>query len=290
MTGLLSVPRDSEGPFPLVILVPGSGPNDMDETIGVCTPFKDLADQLNRLGIAVLRYNNRAYEYLADIGSDIQNFTPYEEIIQDAVAVFQDALTLAEIDPANIFIAGHSIAGYFIPKIAEYTENSAGYIMMAANAYNLEDLIYQQYRYIMNLDGKISFAEKFILARYQNMTKRVRNLKEGDNVNPRKIYGVYPAYWLYANKYDVINLVKNIDVPVLFLQGTRDYQVSVENYRIWEETMANHEKASFILYENLNHLFMYGDTRSTPEEYNIKKTVDTKVGEDISKWVKENIR
>jgi len=54
--------------------------------------------------------------------------------------------------------------------------------------------------------------------------------------------------------------------------------------------MANHEKASFILYENLNHLFMYGDTRSTPEEYNIKKTVDTKVGEDISKWVKENIR
>ncbi|HBN83948.1 MAG TPA: hypothetical protein DDZ89_08900, partial [Clostridiales bacterium] len=255
LKAMLSIPLEGTKPYPLVILVPGSGPNDMDETVGVCTPFKDIAEQLNKNGIAVLRFNSRAYEYLDEIGKNIANFTPYEEIIEDAVAVYHDAKTLYDIDPDRIYIAGHSIGGYFIPRIAEYTPDAAGYILLAANAYHMEDLIYQQYRYLVHMDGKVKFAEKFVLARYQNMTKRVKNLKEGDDVNPRKLYGVYPNYWLYANKYNVLETVKKIDLPVLFLQGTRDYQVSIDNFKLWKQTMEGKDNAQFIQYDNLNHLF-----------------------------------
>ena len=163
LNAMLSVPKDGNPPYPLVILIPGSGPLDMDATVGVCTPFKDIAELLNERGIAVLRYNNRPYEHLDEIGKNIADFTPYEEIIEDAITVFQDAKELPEIDPERIFLAGHSIGGYFLPKIAESTEDCAGYIMLAANSYNLEDLIYQQYRYIARMDGKVTLGDKFVL-------------------------------------------------------------------------------------------------------------------------------
>jgi dienelactone hydrolase len=287
LNAMLSVPKDGNPPYPLVILIPGSGPLDMDATVGVCTPFKDIAELLNERGIAVLRYNNRPYEHLDEIGKNIADFTPYEEIIEDAITVFQDAKELPEIDPERIFLAGHSIGGYFLPKIAESTEDCAGYIMLAANSYNLEDLIYQQYRYIARMDGKVTLGDKFVLARYQNMTKRVKNLKEGAKTNPKKLYGVYPNYWLYANKYNALEAAKKIEKPILFLQGTRDYQVSMDNFNLWKSTMEGKNNAKFIHYENLNHLFMYGDSPSTPYEYSTKKTVEPSVADDIADWIKE---
>ena len=56
--GTLSMPA-GDGPFPAVVLVHGSGPNDRDETIGPNKPFKDLAWGLASQGIAVLRYDKR---------------------------------------------------------------------------------------------------------------------------------------------------------------------------------------------------------------------------------------
>jgi len=62
------------GPFPAVVLVHGSGPNDRDETIGPNKPFKDLAGGLASRGIAVLRYEKRTKQYGAKLSS-IRNFT-----------------------------------------------------------------------------------------------------------------------------------------------------------------------------------------------------------------------
>ena len=59
--GKLTVPK-GDGKFPAVILVHGSGPVDMDETIGPNKPFLDLSCGLASKGIAVLRYNKRTYE------------------------------------------------------------------------------------------------------------------------------------------------------------------------------------------------------------------------------------
>ena len=55
LPGTLTVPKGA-GPFPGLILVHGSGPNDRDETLGPNKPFKDLAWGLATRGIAVLRY------------------------------------------------------------------------------------------------------------------------------------------------------------------------------------------------------------------------------------------
>ncbi len=58
----LTVPK-GKGPFPAVVLVAGSGPEDMNETVGRQHPFEDLAYGLSSLGIVVLRYDKRSYVY-----------------------------------------------------------------------------------------------------------------------------------------------------------------------------------------------------------------------------------
>ena len=62
LPGTISMPR-GDGPFPAVVLVHGSGPNDRDETIGPNKPFRDLAGGLASQGIAVLRYEKRTRQH-----------------------------------------------------------------------------------------------------------------------------------------------------------------------------------------------------------------------------------
>ena len=55
----LSLP-DGEGPFPAVVFISGSGPQDRDAhdpEFGEHRPFADWADYLSEQGVAVLRYD-----------------------------------------------------------------------------------------------------------------------------------------------------------------------------------------------------------------------------------------
>ena len=58
LAGTLTLPQGT-GPFPAVVLVSGSGPQDRDEALLGHRPFAVLADHLTRQGIAVLRYDDR---------------------------------------------------------------------------------------------------------------------------------------------------------------------------------------------------------------------------------------
>src|SRR5579871_3849632 len=84
LPGTLTMPV-GKGPFPALVLVQGSGPQDRDETIGPNKPFRDLAEGLASQGIAVLRYEKRTKVYSAKLAS-VKNFTVKEETVDDAAA------------------------------------------------------------------------------------------------------------------------------------------------------------------------------------------------------------
>ncbi len=83
LPGTLSIPY-KEGPFPALVLVHGSGPNDRDETLGANKPFRDLAQGLASRGIAVLRFDKRTRVHGARIASS-SGLTVAEEAVDDAV-------------------------------------------------------------------------------------------------------------------------------------------------------------------------------------------------------------
>ncbi len=87
LTGALTFPKDGSD-YPVVILVHGSGPNDMDETIGPNSPFKDIAYALSEQGIGVLRYNKRTLEHTNKVIKEAESLTVYEETIDDVVYAY----------------------------------------------------------------------------------------------------------------------------------------------------------------------------------------------------------
>ncbi|MGD1084968.1 MAG: DUF3887 domain-containing protein, partial [Verrucomicrobiota bacterium] len=105
LPGTLALPATGGGPWPAVVLVHGSGPNDRDETIGANKPFRDLAWGLATKGVAVLRYEKRTRQYADKL--NFAHITVQEETIDDALGATAQLRATDGLDPKRIFVLGH---------------------------------------------------------------------------------------------------------------------------------------------------------------------------------------
>lgn len=284
LTGALTYPKDGTD-YPVVILVHGSGPNDMDETIGPNSPFKDIAYALGEQGIGVLRYNKRTFEHSNTIIKEVETLTVYEETIDDVVYAYNYLKKEKNIE-ANIYILGHSLGGYLMPRITTEVPEANGYMMLAGSASPLEDIFEYQIPYLANLDGTITDEEQASIDYFTSVVEKVRKLDESSDYTIQELGGVSKAYWLDLKDYDPVALAKTIKKPLLILQGSRDYQVTVDEFNLYKNGLSGMDNVSFKLYEGLNHLFLKGEGTPGPEEYGIPSTVDSAVLEDITTFIK----
>ncbi|MFA9422193.1 MAG: alpha/beta fold hydrolase [Sedimentibacter sp.] len=282
LTAKLTKP-EADGKYPLLILVHGSGPNDMNETVGMNQPFKDIAYSLAQKGVAVLRYDKRTFTYMNKL-TDLTNFTVYDETIDDAVEAVNYVKDLDFVDNTKIYILGHSLGGYLIPRIAELTSDAAGYIIASGIFTSLGDIIPYQIEYLSNLDGVITEEEKIQIEEYKASAAKSLNpdLIGDDEI----VMGAYKSYWEDLYNYKPIELAKEIKKPVFVLQGDRDYQVPVAQYDMIYEAFKNNDNFTFKLYPGLNHLLIFGTEKSTPQEYSVKGNVSEVLIEDMANFVK----
>ena len=284
LPGTLTIP-DGDGPFPAVVLVHGSGPNDRDETIGPNKPFKDLAWGLASRGIAVLRYEKRTKEHGTKMASMEKELTVKEETVDDALAAVLQLKDMDKIDKNKIFVIGHSLGGTVIPLIGLGDEDIAGLIILAGAARPLEDLMIEQYEYIFSLDGNIDETEEEKLEKVREGVSLIKS--DGLAETDRVILGAGANYWLYLRDYEPAEEAKGLKMPVLILQGERDYQVTMDDFEKWEDALKEKDDVEFKVYPELNHLFISGKGKSTPDEYQMAGHVAKYVIEDISNWIKK---
>ena len=282
----LSIPK-GDGPFPAVILVHGSGPNDRDETLGPNKPFKDLAWGWASKNIAVLRYDKRTKAHGAKMAAQKDTpLTVYEECIEDTLYAAELLRKTEKIDREKIFILGHSLGGTLLPRIAPLESRTAGFIIMAGATRPLEDLYIEQVRYIFMLDGKLSAEEKEKLKETEAAVQKIKNLTQADSSQKKeKLLGAYPEYWLNLKGYTPAETAKGIQRPLLILQGGRDYQVTEKDFENWKKALSSKNNVAFKLYSSLNHLFMSGEGPSSPSEYQQPGHVDEIVIKDIADWI-----
>ncbi|NUO48783.1 MAG: alpha/beta fold hydrolase [Polyangiaceae bacterium] len=279
LPGTATLPRGS-GPFPAVVLVHGSGPNDRDETVGGAKPFKDLAWGLASKGIAVLRYVKRSRHSPSGI------VTQKEEVldgVRDAVARLRDT---PEVDKRRIVVLGHSQGGYLAPRIGVAHPELAGIVILAGSTRPLEDSMIEQLTYLGSLDSK-NEGLKSALEAARVFKKKVTSptLTATDTIDLPTGGSVTGAYFLDVRGYEPPAVAKKLTLPLLVLQGERDYQVTTRDFEGWKSALASKKTVTLRTYPSLNHLFISGSGTPSPAEYGKEGHVDEKVIGDIAAWV-----
>jgi dienelactone hydrolase len=197
----LTIPK-GKGKFPAVVLVHGSGANDRDETHlnPANKPFKDLAWGLASKGIAVLRYEKRTKQYGNKFAAD-NKFTVKEETIDDALLAVELLRKTEGIDTKKIYVLGHSLGGYLIPRIGERDKQIAGFIVFAGATQHLEDVFLEQNTYFAMLDGAISKEEQTRLDNLKQLAAKIKSLKESDLSSSEFYLGAPASYYLDLKNY-----------------------------------------------------------------------------------------
>ncbi|MEJ7692430.1 alpha/beta fold hydrolase [Daejeonella sp.] len=282
MAGILTTPKGVNS-FPIVVFVHGSGPSDMDETVGPNKPFKDLAAGLAAKGIGSIRYVKRSMVYP---NSFVKTFTVKEEVLDDAVAAIAIARNTPGVNKAQIFLMGHSLGGMLAPRIATLAPDLAGIVLAAAPARKLSDVIAEQNRYLYASSGDTTATMKQQFQATMNEIDRSKLLKLGDIAPDSLILSAPASYWIDINNYDQLASAKKLTKKVLVLQGERDFQVSVQDYNIWRTALAANKNVSFKLYPDLNHLLTPQKERGTGLQYRTPANVSPKLIDDIAIWIK----
>lgn len=290
LPGTLTLPRIEKGrKVPCVILVHGSGPNDRDETIGPNKPFRDLAWLLAQHGIAVIRYDKRTKVYGNNSVPKGRKLDMDTETCDDALSAVRLAATLPEIARDSIFVLGHSQGGMMAPRIAQRSKDVAGIIILAGLARRFEDAIMQQSEYIASLTGTVSPQ---VRAQLDELQRQVANVKQlgttafNDSI-PLPL-GLPKEFWEFLRTYNAAKTASALSCPILVLQGGRDYQVTMDDHRLWTMTLAIKPHAQLKVYPKLNHILQEGDGKWTPTEYNEARPVPAYVAEDIAGFIRGN--
>ncbi len=284
LPGIFTAPG-GPGPFPVVVLVAGSGPHDADETIGPNKPFRDIAQGLAAAGIASLRYDKRTFTYAGKMAAS-DGLTIDDEVTDDALAAAGLARGQPGVDPRRVFVLGHSLGAFMAPRIGQRDARLAGLVLLAAPARSLLDVQAQQ---VFEVGRRQGWDDEQIARRLHAIADEQRWLAQADPGKPPAgaFGGVPQSYWLSLRNYDVLAVARAWELPLLILQGGSDFQVSPEqDFARWQTALAGRPQVTLRRYDGLNHLFMRAGGRGTPADYQVPGRVDAKVVGDIAIWLK----
>jgi len=277
----------AKGPVAGIVLVHGPGPNDRNESLFATRIFEDLAEGLASRGFAVLRYDKRTKIY-GDAMSE-SSYTLDDETVEDALRAVALLRKQPEIDPNRIFVLGHTLGGYASPRIASRDRKIAGLILLAAPARPIEDVAFGQTDYVAHLKGDPGTGEQARLDQLKADVVKVKKLDPKAD-NPLILLGLPTQWWLNVKGYDPVAEAKRLGIPMLVLQGERDFQVTMQDFALWKSGLGTSSKVAFHSYPELNDLFTKGQGKGSPAEYHNPGNVAPGVLDDISGWLASQTR
>ncbi|HUF27637.1 MAG TPA: alpha/beta fold hydrolase [Gemmatimonadaceae bacterium] len=273
----LSIPATAT-PVPAVVLVYGSGPNDRDGTIGPNKPLRDIAWGLASLGIAVLRYDKRTYAHAGALAPG--ETTLGAEVIDDALAALSFVRARTEIDASRVVLVGHSLGGMLAPEIAARDGRLAGVAILAAPARDIRVVIAGQLDYLVSLAP--TDAERDQL---HAVGAQVEAIRAGSLPADSVVLGAPVRYWNELSAVEPAARARTLDVPLLILQGGRDYQSTMEDFGLWHAALGGRPGVTLRSYPALDHLFMSGSGTATPSGMMQPGHVAQQVVRDLAEWI-----
>ena len=277
----LLVPK-AEAPVPAVVFLSGSGPNDRDETIGPNKPFADIARGLGDRGIASLRFDKRTLAVKDK--STLKNVRLSDEYYDDAKAAIALLAATKGIDPARMFVVGHSEGAMVAPNVAAANPGIRGIVMMAPGVRPIDVMIIDQVEFGAKLTG---LSADDIAAQTQTLKAKFAEIRDAGKTDTPPFMGAPAAYWRELIALDVTKSVRESKLPILVLQGDEDIQVLKDaDFGVLRSRLGDSGgRVTFRSFAGLNHLFMKVEHRSTGAEYGFPGHVDPAVIAAIADWI-----
>ncbi len=284
MEGEIVLPNNFEN-CPVVIIVHGSGPSDMNGTFGPNKLYQDLAYGLALQGIATIRYNKRTYTYGKQLAT-IDSFTLYDETIDDAISAVQKVSEYFYLDTNRIFVLGHSLGAFSAPIIASECKEVDGIIVLAGSPRPYYQIIPEQYQYLSEVDSNVTEEEQERLDRAIEERKFIDG--EPSSVDGLKEMGnddmIY--YHRHMKTFDIIDSIQSNKIKTLIIQGDRDYQVPhATEFKAFKDKLNNTDWVTFTLVEGANHQMVEWTGKPTPGEYYKQGHIDFNTIVLLSDWI-----
>lgn len=312
LAGTFTVPPGA-GPFPAVVLITGSGPQDRDESLMGHRPFLVLADHLARQGIAVLRCDDRG---VAKSSGDHMKATT-ADFADDARAQIAWLRQRKEVDPKRTGIIGHSEGGIVAPMVAAKDSEIAFIVLLAGVGVPMKDLLMRQMEDMARLEGgderkvarSIRQGREVLQMLTENLDdaaveKRLREMLEEARreMTPEELAKAAPVettvamgmgrirspWQRWAIAYDPAPALRAVKCPVLAINGEKDCQVAAkENIEGIARALAagGNKNVNTEIFPKLNHLFQTCQTGALKEYGEIEETMSPAVLTMVADWI-----
>lgn len=304
LSATLTLPK-GPGPFPAVLLIAGSGPQTRDENLLGHKVFLVLADCLTRQGLAVLRYDKRG---IGRSSGDASAATT-ADFASDAAAAVAYLRSRPDVDPRRVGLIGHSEGGEIAPMVAAKDPSLAFIVMMAGPGVPGRELIPEQGRRIALANGaspaeadRLSALERLAVdavagAKTSSEAKvKVRAVLDGADPKPSPQVAdaamqMAALDWMrFFLAYDPAPALREVQVPVLALNGSLDVQVPPsQNLPPIRAALAADRDVTVIEMPGLNHLFQHAATGSPAEYGGIEQTLAPELLQTLSDWIGRHV-
>ena len=195
------------------------------------------------------------------------------------------------MDPARVYVAGHSLGGTVAPRVAAAEPSVAGLVILAGGAQPLYQAAVRQVRYLASLNsGEDSSSEAIMQPMIDALTRQAAAVDDPglSAATPRSDlpFGVpRRTGWTCAATIPAAAAAA-LGMPMLILQGGRDYQATVaDDLSRWRAALGATPGITFRVYDADNHLFFTGSGPSAPAEYEPAQHMDPAVVADTAAWL-----
>lgn len=298
------------GPFPCVVLITGSGPQDRDETLFEHKPFLVIADHLARHGIASLRCDDRG---VGGTGRGSEASPDSMDLATDTTAALDFLVGQDGIDATRLGLIGHSEGALIGPLVAADDPRVSFMVMLAGPGVpGLEILIRQAEAMSLasgetqeSLDMQRPMRERMFAAIVEGddeaargaMVELIAAASDGalsDEMLEAAVDGQMVALksrWMRTFlTHDPRGALRRTGCPVLVLNGDLDLQV-LHDQNVPEVERALREggnrDVTVRVLPGLNHLFQPAETGSMAEYGSIETTFDPATLDLMTRWIVE---
>lgn len=314
LAGTLTLP-EGDGPFPLAVLVSGTGPQDRDEAALGMRPFAVLADAFARRGIASYRYDDRG------VGASTGDFTAatLDDFAADASAA---ARALAERpDVGAVGIVGHSEGGLIAPEVAVETPEVDFVVALAGASIPGAQVYAAQHERIVEVAGVPAAAAARHRAAIEALVAAlVASDAPAESLRPALVEAFETAVAQatpderaalgYTSPADVTaaattvadfvlmpgirsfltyrpaDALASLDVPMLAVFGERDVQIPLDEAEApMREALARVPGSEVLVLAGKNHFFQDAETGAATEYTSAGAPMGADVAGPVADWI-----